>query len=149
MNLKSIDIKIISFCRDAFIPAARIGLFVIFFWFGLLKVLGLSPASELVHKLFEQTISFMSFNTFIILFGYFEMLIGALFLVKGAERVVMPLLLMHMITTFMPLVILPQETWQKFLVPTLSGQYIIKNLALIAAAIGIAAQIHPFAENKK
>jgi len=29
------------------------------------------------------------------------------------------------------------------MVPTLEGQYIIKNLALIAVAIGIASHLHP------
>jgi uncharacterized membrane protein YkgB len=48
-----------------------------------------------------------------------------------------------MITTFGPLVYLPDEAWQKFLVPTLEGQYIIKNLVIIATAIGIAAHLHP------
>jgi len=43
----------------------------------------------------------------------------------------------------MPLILLPQVTWSGILVPTLEGQYIIKNLAIIAAAIGIAAHLHP------
>jgi len=123
---------------------ARFGLFVVFFWFGILKVLGLSPATPLVQALFEQTISFMSFPTFIILFGLFECLIGILFLMRGYERVVIPLLFVHMITTFMPLLLLPSETWQAFMVPTLEGQYIIKNLVIIAAAIGIASHLHPW-----
>ncbi len=71
------------------------------------------------------------------------MLIGILFLIKGAERIVLPLLLIHMITTFGPLVFLPQETWQRFLVPTMEGQYIIKNLVLIAAGMCIAANLSP------
>ncbi len=40
-------------------PMARFALFVVFFWFGWLKVIGLSPASGLVQHLFEQTISFI------------------------------------------------------------------------------------------
>lgn len=124
-------------------PVARFGLFVIFFWFGLLKVVGLSPASAVVERLFNQTIPFMSFGTFLILFGLFECLIGILFLIRGAERVVIPLLFIHMITTFGPLFLLPQETWSGFLVPTLEGQYIIKNLVIIAVAIGIASHLHP------
>ena len=143
MKLHSLDASLINFFRKASIPAARFGLFVIFFWFGLLKVIGLSPASGLVQRLFEQTVPYMHFSTFLILFGLFEMLIGILFLIKGLERVVIPLLLIHMITTFGPLVFLPQETWQSFMVPTLEGQYIIKNFALIAAAIGIASHLHP------
>lgn len=137
------DSALLRFFRKYSIPMARIGIFVVFFWFGILKVLGLSPASGLVQRLFETSIHFMSFSTFIVGFGLFEMLIGILFLIKGAERIVMPLLLIHMITTFGPLVLLPQETWSRFLVPTLEGQYIIKNLVIIAAAMGIAAHLHP------
>jgi uncharacterized membrane protein YkgB len=143
MTLRSFDIKLIHFFRKIAIPMARFGLFVVFFWFGGLKVLGFSPAEPLVEKLFSHTITFMSFGTFIIGFGLFEMLIGILFLIKGAERIVLPLLLIHMITTFGPLVLLPETSWSAFMVPTLTGQYIIKNLVIIACAIGIAAQLHP------
>ena len=139
----SFDLKIIHFFRRISMPVARFGLFVVFFWFGILKVVGLSPATPLVQTLFEHTISFMSFPTFLILFGLFECLIGILFLIKGCERVVIPLLFVHMVTTFMPLLLLPTETWSGFLVPTLEGQYIIKNLVIIATAIGIAAHLHP------
>ena len=85
----------------------------------------------------------MSFGLFFILFGLFECLIGILFLVKGFERIVIPLLFVHMITTLGPLFLLPEETWVKFLVPTLEGQYIIKNLVIVAVAIGIAAHLEP------
>ncbi len=139
----SFDIALIHFFRQISVPVARFGLFVVFFWFGILKVFGLSPATPLVQALFEHTISFMPFSTFIILFGLFECLIGILFIIKGYERVVIPLLFIHMITTFMPLLLLPTETWQAFLIPTLEGQYIIKNLVIIATAIGIAAHLHP------
>jgi len=143
MNFHKTDADLIHFFRRASVPIARFGLFVIFFWFGLLKVIGLSPASGLVQQLFEQTVPFMSFSTFIILFGLFEMLIGVLFLIRGVERVVIPLLLIHMITTVMPLFLLPEVTWSGFMTPTLEGQYIIKNIALVAAAFGIAAHLHP------
>ncbi|MES2930818.1 MAG: hypothetical protein V4665_03495 [Patescibacteria group bacterium] len=143
MSIRTLDSELIHFFRRVSVPAARFGLFVIFFWFGFLKVAGLSPASALVENLFEQTVPWMSFPVFILLFGIFEMIIGLLFAVKGLERLVIPLLFLHMIMTFMPLFLLPGETWSGFLVPTLEGQYIIKNLALIAAAVGIAAHIHP------
>ena len=129
-------------------PVARFGLFVIFFWFGLLKVLGLSPASGVVERLFTHTVPFLSFSSVLVLFGLFECLIGILFLIKGAERIVIPLLFIHMVTTFGPLFFLPQETWSGFLVPTLEGQYIIKNLVIVAAAIGIAAHLHPMHSRK-
>ncbi len=145
--LRSIDIKIIHFFRVISVPSARLGLFVVFFWFGALKVLGLSPAAGVVERLFTETITFMSFDTFYMGFALFECLIGILFLIKGAERIVIPLLFVHMFTTFGPLVFLPQETWTAFFVPTLEGQYIIKNLVIIATAIGIAAHLHPIRQS--
>lgn len=148
MNIHTTDAEIIHFFRRISVPFARWGLFIIFFWFGLLKVIGLSPASGLVQRLFETTVPWIPFATFLILFGLFEMLIGLLFLIKGTERVVIPLLLIHMVTTFMPLFLLPSETWSGFLTPTLEGQYIIKNFALIAAAIGIASHLHPLPYRK-
>lgn len=146
--MQALDLKLINFFKKISMPMARFSIFVVFFWFGILKVLGLSPASGVVERLFEETIPFMSFSTFIVLFGLFECLIGILFLIKGLERVVMPLLLIHMITTFGPLVLLPSETWQRAFVPTLEGQYIIKNLVIIATAIFISANLRPMGSSK-
>jgi uncharacterized membrane protein YkgB len=143
MTVKAFDRKIIHFFRKISMPVARIGFFVVFFWFGILKVIGTSPANGLVQQLLETTMPSVSFSVFVVSFGLFECLIGILFLKKGWERVVIPLLFIHMITTFLPLVLLPGVAWQSFLTPTLEGQYIIKNLILIAAGIGIAAHLHP------
>ncbi len=143
MSLHSFDVQIIHFFKRISEFVCRFGLFVIFFWFGLLKVLDLSPASSLVQELFAETVPFMTFGTFFLLFGIFEMLIGLLFIIRSAERVVIPLLFIHMITTFMPLFMLPEVVWSQFLVPTLEGQYIIKNLVVIAAAVTVAANLHP------
>ncbi len=144
MEISKTDTSIIHFFRRISLPVGRISLFIVFFWFGLLKVLGLSPASSLVHQLFDQTLSgIVAFNAFYVGFAVFECVIGMLFLVRGLERIVIPLLFLHMITTFLPLVMLPHETFSSPFVPTLVGQYIIKNLVIIATAIGIAAHIHP------
>lgn len=139
----SIDRGLIHLCRKIGFPLARVGLFVIFFWFGFLKIIGLSPATELMRQLYMVIIPFGMFGGFYVLFAAFECFIGALFLIKGAERIVIPLLFLHMLTTFLPLFLLPDVTWQSTLVPTLEGQYIIKNIAIIALAIGIAAHLHP------
>lgn len=143
MDIQKTDYRLIHIFRAVSVPLARLALFVIYFWFGLLKVIGFSPASPLVSSLLERTMPFMSFPTFIVLFGLFEMLIGLLFIIPRCERVVIPLLFFHMITTAMPLFLLPQITWTAAFVPTLEGQYIIKNLALIASAAAIVAHMHP------
>lgn len=144
MNIQRTDSSLIHFFRKISIPTARLSLFVVFFWFGLLKAIGLSPAGSLVHGLFDATLQgVVPFHTFYVGFALLECLIGILFLIKGLERVVIPLLFIHMVTTFLPLVFLRDASWQAPFVPTLVGQYIIKNLVLVAAAIGIAAHLHP------
>lgn len=143
MNIRALDIEFIHFAKRISVPLARFALFVVFFWFGILKVLGFSPASGLVKELLLSTLPFMSPDTFVVLFGWFEVLIGVLFLIKGLERVVLPLLFFHMITTVMPLFFLSSQTWSGFMVPTLEGQYIIKNLVIIAVSMGMAAHLHP------
>ena len=116
---------------------ARISFFIVYFWFGILKILGESPASPLVQALQTKTLPFLSFNQFIIFFSLYEMLIGVLFLIPKLTRLTYVLFMLHMITTMMPLFLLPEYSWQKMLVPTLEGQYMIKNLILIALASSI------------
>jgi uncharacterized membrane protein YkgB len=140
MNLTKIDLKVINLFKKIYIPTGRISLFIIFFWFGALKVFGTSPANPLVENLLHKTLPFISFSKFIIFFGLLEMFLGILFVIKGAEQILITLLALHMFTTTLPLIFLPQITWQGFLTPTLEGQYIIKNLAIIALAITIYSQ---------
>lgn len=128
--------------RVCSIPFARFSLFVVFFWFGALKLIDESPANPLVSNLLEETMPFMGFNTFIFIFGLFEVIIGLSFLFPKLVRVSIALLAFHMVTTFLPLVLLPEVAWQRAFVPTLEGQYIIKNLVIIAAALGIVSHMH-------
>jgi uncharacterized membrane protein len=104
-------------------------------------VLGESPATPLVKALFENTIakyaSFVTFDQFIIGFGVFEVLIGLLFLIPKFTKFATWLLGLHIITTAMPLLVLPAYIWTKSWVPTLEGQYIIKNLAIIAIVLNL------------
>jgi uncharacterized membrane protein YkgB len=122
------------------VPLSRLAIFTVYFWFGALKLINLSPAGPLVQSLFVKTISFMPFSTFYMLFAVFEMAIGIIFLIRGLERFAILLLCIHIATTIMPLFLLPQATWQSFLVPTLEGQYIIKNILIVAAAVTIASK---------
>lgn len=115
---------------------AHVALFIVFVWFGSLKLFGLSPAGPLVDSLFQETIGavfpFITANAFMIIFGAYEVLIGILFVVPRMEKLATILLLPHMITTIMPLFVLPEMTWDGFLTPSLEGQYIIKNVIILA-----------------
>ena len=114
------------------IKFSRLALFVVYFWFGILKILGESPASPLVLELLKKTIPFIEPNLFLILLGIFEIVIGLLFLIPKTQKLALTLLLIHMVMVLSPLVLLPKLTWASFLVPTLEGQYIIKNILILA-----------------
>lgn len=131
------DSTIIPVTTSLYIPFARGSFFLIYFWFGILKILDTSPANPLVLALQEKTIPFLSFHEFIIFFALFEMLIGVLFLIPKWTRLVYVLFLFHMGMTILPLFLLPAYAWQGFLTPTLEGQYMLKNLILIALANAI------------
>jgi uncharacterized membrane protein YkgB len=147
--LKEVDLRLIAFFKRAFLPFARVALFVVFFWFGILKVLGLSPASPLAEALTAQTVGMQYFDLLFLVLSVIECVIGVLFLIPKATRIVIPLLLIHMAVVCSPLVLVPSEVWTGFLVPTLEGQYIIKNLVIVAVAIGVASQTPPLSKRKK
>jgi uncharacterized membrane protein YkgB len=131
------DKTVIPFIKKYYIWFARVSFFIVYFWFGILKILYTSPANPLVAELQAKTLPFISFDQFIVFFSLFEMLIGILFLIPKLTRIAFILFIVHMGTTLMPLFLLPKVAWQGFLVPTLEGQYMIKNTILIALASSI------------
>ncbi|MHB8871349.1 MAG: hypothetical protein ACYC5G_02740 [Candidatus Doudnabacteria bacterium] len=139
----------IEIAKKISIPLARFSLFLIYFWFGILKIVSESPANPLVDALLEQTLPFLTFNQFIVCFAIFEMVIGVLFLIPKAQKIVVVLFFLHMITTVLPLFVLVDQTWQSFLTPTLEGQYIIKNLVLIALVVSLISQTKPKIQGAK
>ena len=147
--IEQFDSTVINSCRTMNFRMSRIAIFVVYFWFGILKVLGFSPANPLVDELLQRTMPFMTFDVFIVLFGIFEMLIGILFMFPRLDRLSIPLFVFHMITTGMVLFLLPAAAWAAPLVPTLEGQYVIKNIALIALVINIASHIAPLKSRGK
>jgi len=123
--------------------ALRISLFVVFFWFGLLKPLGVSAAAPMVIK----TVGWMpllSPEQWLAVIGWWEVAIGICFLFRRTTRTAIALLFLQMFGTFLPLFILPGTTFQPGgipLLPTLEGQYIIKNLIIISAALVIGGNL--------
>lgn len=145
---ESVDLRVIEFFKKTYVPVARISIFLIFFWFGFIKLLGLSPASPLAEALTAKTVGMQYFDTLFIILAAIECLIGILFLFPKMTRIVIPLLLFHMLIVCSPLVLVPEYTWQAPFVPTLEGQYIIKNAVVVAVAIGIAASTRPLIHKK-
>ena len=133
--IRKLDHAIIVTAQKWYMPAARIAFFIIFFYFGALKLVGLSPATPLASVLTERTIGMQYFDVSFMILAVIECLIGLLFLLPRATRVVIALLFVHLLVVCSPLVLVPDHVWTGFLVPSLEGQYIIKNVALVAIAI--------------
>lgn len=125
-------------------PALRFSFAVIFVWFGILKPLGMSAAAPLVLR----TVSWMPVfepSSWLSIIGIWEVLIGVLFLFRQTTRLAILLLFLQMVGTFMPLFLLPEVTFQKSGVPispSMEGQYIIKNLMIISAALAIGGRVN-------
>ena len=117
----------------------RLGLGIVFFWFGALKLLpGLSPAEDLVRN----TIYFIDPNLFLPVLAIWEMAIGVGLITGKWMRLTLLLLFLQMPGTALPLVLLPEVTWTAFPYGlTMEGQYIIKNLALIGAALVLGGTV--------
>lgn len=119
---------------------------IIFIWFGALKPLGLSPAQELV----SNTVYWVDPAWFVPLLGYWEVLIGIGLLIKPLIRPAIALLFLQMPGTFMPLILLPDVCFTRFPIGlTLEGQYIVKNLVLIAAALVVGGTVRDHASAAK
>lgn len=126
------------------VPAVRISFAVIFFLFGILKPLGVSPAEGIV----KATVVWLPFGEpdwWLNIIGWWEVVIGLTFLFKKTTRIAIGLLFLQMLGTFMPLVFLPEVVYQSgysIYMPTMEGQYIIKNLMIISAALVVGGTIY-------
>lgn len=138
-SLNKIDLLLGKYADQWFSIAGRIALFVIYFWFGILKLLGMSPAFSLANELVNHTIGPAYFSLSYNSLAVFECVIGIMWLVPRLTNLVFILMMIHMGIVWSPLFLLGGAAWMHVGVPTFEGQYIIKNLALMALAIGIVA----------
>jgi uncharacterized membrane protein YphA (DoxX/SURF4 family) len=121
-------------------PLLRWTLALVFIWFGLLKPFDASPANDLI----KRTIYWLPPDVFLPVLGWWEVAIGVCLLWRPLVRIGVLLLFLQMPGTFLPLFILPEVCFTR---PpfelTMEGQYIVKNLVLIAAAIVVGSHLPP------
>jgi len=125
------------------IPAIRISFAIIFIWFGILKPFDVSSAESLL----KATVAWLPFGSpefWLVAIGWWEVAIGITFLFQRTTKIAIALLFLQMIGTFMPLFFLPEVTFQNgnILTPSLEGQYIIKNVMIISAALVLGGQYY-------
>ena len=122
----------------------RIALGIVFLWFGALKLVpGLSPAETLAGRTIETlTLGLVPTPVAVPILALWEVAIGVGLLVGRWMRVTLALLFVQMLGTITPLVLFPAETFTRFpWAPTLEGQYIVKNIVLVTAAIVLGATV--------
>jgi len=140
----SIDRRITGWMAANGVLALRLALGIVFLWFGALKLVpGLSPAETLAGRTIETlTFGVVPATVAVPVLAIWECLIGLGLLSGRYLRATLLLLFVQMLGTVTPLFLFPAETFTHFpWAPTLEGQYIIKNVVLVAAAIVIGATV--------
>ncbi len=118
----------------------RISIGIIYLWFGLLKFFhGYSPAEDLA----TNTIHILTFGLIpapvsIVLLAIWECAIGVILICGKWTQAALIFLFVHMACTFTPFLVFPALSFKY--APygfTLLGQYIMKNIIIVCAAIVI------------
>lgn len=138
MHLDRFDQRLAGWMRRNGLRILRYALAVVFIWFGLLKPLGMSPAETLV----KNTVYFLPPDVFFPILGWWEVAIGVGLLYRPLNRLALLLLFLQMPGTMLPLVLLPEVCFTS--APfglTMEGQYIIKNIVLIGAALVVGGTV--------
>lgn len=142
--LEPLDRRVTAWMARHGITLTRLALGIIFTWFGALKFFpGASPAADLA----AQTIARLTGGVIgppiaLPVLAAWEVSIGIGLLTGRLLRITLLLLWVQMLGTMLPLVFFPSKTFSSVpFVPTLEGQYIIKNLVLVSAAIVVGATV--------
>lgn len=134
-----IEQKIIYFAQRYSITLLRYSFAIIYFWFGWLKLLGISPADELVYRSTE----WLNIPHFIIILALWEIMIGIFFAIKKLNKIALLMFFLKVPGTFLPLFTNPEQCFIS--IPfglTLEGQYIFKNLIMVSAALVLVATLN-------
>jgi uncharacterized membrane protein YkgB len=138
------DARITEWMARHGVTLTRVALGVVFLWFGVIKfVPGWSPAEALAGRTIERaSFGLIGPAVAVPMLAVWETAIGLGLLTRRFLRLTLGLLFVQMPGTMLPLVLFPQETFLVFpYAPTIEGQYIIKNLVLVSAAIVVGATV--------
>lgn len=130
-TLKRIDRKIEGWLYVMGHTTHGVTLGLIFMWFGLLKVFGVKTATSIL----AQTIYFGDPDTMVRILGGWECAIGICLVFHSLHRVALLLLLIRLPGTILALILKPEVCFEVApWIPSIQGQYIIKDLMLFSAA---------------
>lgn len=137
--IERIDQIVIPFLTRWSLPALRWSLAIVFVWFGALKVLGVSPVVELV----ASTVYWVDPDWFVPVLGVIEILVGVGLAIRWGLRLVLLVLVGQMLGTFLVFALLPEIAFQDGnpLKLTVEGEFVVKNLVLLAAAMVVGTGV--------
>jgi putative oxidoreductase len=120
------------------LPALRVALGGVYVWFGALKIAGTTPVGGLV----EATTPWADPGWFVPAMGAFEVALGLWLIVGRGLLFALPLFVGHLLGTFGVLVMVPEVAFQAGnpLRLTVEGEFVVKNLVLLAAVILVATR---------
>ncbi len=123
--------------NSALIVRASLG--IVFLWFGGLKIAQASPVEEFVTTVLGR----LPGGTTVIMLGWFEVILGVFFILGRALRFCMLMFFFHMFGTLSVLVVYAEACFRDGnpILLTTHGQYVIKNLVLIAAGLTVVASM--------
>ncbi|MGW0564968.1 DoxX family protein [Streptomyces sp. NPDC003016] len=131
--------------RDGYRPHSttvlRVSVGLVFVWFGVMKFFpGTSPAESVAIRTMDVlTFDLLSTKVSYLMLAFLETAIGAGLVTGVFLRLALTAFFAHMAGVFSALFILPAEMWNGAVpAPTLEGQYIIKNVVLVAACLAVA-----------
>ncbi len=129
----------VSFMAAYGIKLLRISVAIIFIWFGALKVIGRSP----VYELISRTVYWVSPEFFVPFLGVWEIVVGVGLLCRLALRLTLLLFWLQLAGTFLVLLLRPDIAFQfgNPLLLTTEGEFVIKNLVLIASGLVIGSTV--------
>ena len=110
-----------------------------FFWFGFLKVVGMSPVVDLLKHSFV----FLAYQPFLGLLGLFEVMIAIGLLIPRIRKVTISLTILHLLGTVSVVCISPGILFAPYFpVLTMEGEFILKNFILISACLMLLLSNH-------
>jgi len=127
--------------RALSVPLLRGSLGVVFVWFGALKVAGATPVADLVAR----TVPWLDPSTFVLALGVVEVVLGVALVAGRRLRWVALLVVLHLCGTFLTLVTQPTVAFRTGnpLLLTMTGEFVVKNLVLITAALAVMSADTP------
>lgn len=121
--------------RNSVIVALRYSLAVIFIWFGVLKMLGYNPVFDLIY---HSMAPMLAAGIGLQLLGLFEAFLGLMLFINRGRTLTHMLLVLHLLGTFSTFLFGWNIIFEpKFPILSLSGEFVVKNVVLLLAALGV------------